>query len=150
MSRRCWIVLAGVMLLTGGNGRAQEAAVDAKTAEVISRARSAIGPVSPEQQRRACLAQDKSGDIVVCAPGDGKEFRVQSSSELDPNSRQATRTGVPRAPKLDKDACDTRQITCFGFGRQRTPMYMIDLSTIGETPKGSDAEKVAKGEMSDR
>ncbi len=116
----------------------------------MARARAAVGPVSPDQARKACQAQDKQGDIVVCAPADSKEFRVQSSAELDPNSRASLRTGVPRAPKLDGEPCDIKKITCFGFGRKRDPMYFVDLDSIPPTPEGSDAEKVANGEMSDR
>jgi hypothetical protein len=123
---------------------------DATTTQVMEAARQAIGPISPEQRRKACRAQTKQGEIIVCAPGDGKEWRIQSETELDPTSRRATRTGVPRAPKLDGEACDTKLITCMGFGRKRDPMIIIDLEAIPETPKGSDAEKVANGEMSDR
>jgi hypothetical protein len=150
LSRRCWSVLAALSLLPGVNAPAQDAP-DATTAEVMARARAAVGPVSPEQRRRQCAAQDKQGDIVVCAPGDDKEFRVKSSSELDPNSRQATRTGVPRAPDLAPKYPGVAVMkACFIPPCPKPPMYMIDLSSIKETPKGSDAEKVANGEMSDR
>lgn len=107
--------------------------------------------MTPEQQRKACQAQSKDSEIVVCAGGGDKEFRVQSSSQLDPNSRQATRTGVPRAPQLDRGSCKGKgQVGCIGIGGRAREIYMIDLKSIPETPKDSDAEKVANGEMADR
>jgi hypothetical protein len=117
---------------------------------MTARARAAYGPLAP-QRPKACGTQDKNGEIVVCAPDDGKQWRIPSTSESDPTSRQATRTGIPRAPQLDRGSCKGKgQIGCIGIGRSAAPIYMIDLSTIPETPKDSDAEKVAKGEMSDR
>ena len=124
---------------------------DRQAQDMIDRARSSYGPMTPEQKRKACQAQSKDSDIVVCAGGDDKEFRVQSSSELDPSSRQATRTGVPRAPQLDRGSCKGKgQIGCLGLGGRAREIYMIDLKSIPETPKDSDAEKVANGEMADR
>ena len=122
----------------------------APTAEsMAARARAAYGPLAP-QRPKTCGTQDKNGEIVVCAPDDGKQWRIPSTTDSDPTSRQATRTGIPRAPQLDRGSCKGKgQLGCIGIGRAATPMYMIDLSTIPETPKGSDAEKVAKGEMSD-
>ena len=152
MSRRCVGLLLGLLAASASlapqTSRAQ-GAPDDKTVQVMATARTAIGPISPEQARKACQAQDKQDDIVVCAQVDSKEFRVPSSAEFDPTSRAATRTGVPRAPKFDGDACDIKLITCFGFGKTRK-MYLIDLAAIPPTPVGSDAEKVANGEMSDR
>ena len=124
---------------------------DRQAQDMIDRARSSYGPMTPEQKRKACQAQSKGSDIVVCAGGDDKEFRVQSSSQLDPNSRQATRTGLPRAPQLDRGSCKGKgQLGCLGLGGRAREIYMIDLKSIPETPKDSDAEKVANGEMADR
>ncbi|MEO5587396.1 MAG: hypothetical protein ABIQ81_06860 [Novosphingobium sp.] len=138
------------MLLTiGGAARAQDA-TDRKVDEMVGRASTTYGPLAP-QRPKACGSQDKSGDIVVCAPDDGKQWRVPSSAQSDPTSRQATRTGMPRAPQLDRGSCKgTGHVGCIGIGGKAREIYMIDLSSIPETPKGSDAEKVAKGEKSDR
>ena len=152
MSRRCVGLLASLVAATSAlapqMSRAQ-GEPDDKTVQVMATARAAVGPISPEQARKACQAQDKEGEIVVCAQVDSKEFRVPSGAEFDPNSRAAMRTGVPRAPKFDGEACDVKLITCLGFGKTRK-LYLIDLAAIPETPAGSDAEKVANGEMSDR
>jgi hypothetical protein len=126
--------------------RAQEHA-DAKTARIMETARQAIGPISPEQHRKACRAETKENEIIVCAPDD-KEFRVKSSNELDPTSRQATRDGVPRAPDLaPKYGGSSVMRACLLPPCPPPAMYMIDLKALPETPPGSDAEKVGNGEM---
>ena len=56
---------------------------------------------------------------------------------------------MARPPKLDREPCNPKQLGCFQFGQTRK-IELIDLSKIPEAPPGSDADKVAKGEMSDR
>lgn len=117
---------------------------------MVERAKAAYGPLAPQRPKN-CGSQDKNGEIVVCAPDDGKQWRVPSTTDSDPTSRQATRTGVPRAPQLDRGSCKGKgQIGCIGLGGRAREIYMIDLKSIPETPKDSDAEKVANGEMADR
>jgi len=124
---------------------------DTTTARVLDNARTAIGPISPEQRAKACRAETREGEIVVCAPGNGDEFRIKSETELDPTSRRATRDGRPRAPDLAPKYQGVKVLTaCLVPPCPPPPMYMINLADIPETPKGSDAEKVAKGEMRDR
>jgi hypothetical protein len=130
-------------------GWAQDA-VDRKVDSMVDRAKAAYGPAAP-QRPKTCGTQNKDGEIVVCAPDDGKQWRIAPPSDSDPTSRQATRTGMPRAPQLDRGSCKgTGHVGCIGLGGKGHEIYMIDLSTIPETPKDSDAEKVAKGEKSDR
>jgi len=102
----------------------------------------------PPNQRKSCGASEASGDIVVCAT-DSKEFRVQSTAELDPTSHEALYDGVPRAPQLDKGSCKG-QAGCVGFGYAPAPIYYIDLKAIPEAPPGSDADLIAKGEKAER
>src|ERR1700712_4335700 len=60
------------------------------TAEsMTARASATYGPLAP-QRPKACGTQDKNGEIVVCAPGDGKQWRIPSTTDSDPNSRHAT------------------------------------------------------------
>ena len=141
---------AAALLAGSSSGWAQDTADPASAESMTARARAAYGPLAP-QRPKACGTQDKNGEIVVCAPDDGKQWRIPSTSDSDPASRQATRTGVPRAQQLDRGSCKGKgQLGCIGIGRAAPPIYMIDLSAIPATPKGSDAEKVANGEMSDR
>lgn len=155
MSRRgLGLTIMPLLFIVGSTPALAQNATDSadiKAQDMVNRARTSYGPMTPQQQRKACLEQNKDGEIVVCAGGDDKEFRVQSSSQLNDTSRQATRTGVPRAPQLDKGSCKgTGHIGCIGLGGKGHEIYMIDLKSIPETPKDSDAEKVAKGEKSDR
>ena len=96
-----------------------------------------------------CGIKGPDGEIIVCAPDGGAQWRVPGSSETDPTSRAATNDGVPRAPELGRGSC-VGQFGCLTGGWAPPPAYMIDLSAIPDTPRGSDAEKVANGEMSDR
>lgn len=126
---------------------AQEApaASDGQKAEaLISRQREAYLP----RTRKRCGEPSASGEIVVCAT-DSSQYRTDSSTAADPNSRNALKTGVPRAPELGRGSCRGK-FGCLLGGGAPAPLYIFDLSTIPETPKGSDAEKVANGEMSDR
>lgn len=124
---------------------AQEAAPGPTAEQAIEQQKKVFGPPNT---RRTCGVPDSSGDIVVCAT-DSKEFRVQSSAELDPTSHEALYDGLPRAPQLDKGSCKG-QAGCVGFGWAPEPIYYIDLKAIPEAPAGSDADLIAKGEKAER
>lgn len=112
--------------------------------QAIKQARETYGPQLPS---KGCGAPNPSGDIVVCAT-DSKEFRVQSSAELDPKSREALRDGVPRAPQLDRGSCKG-EANCFGFGKVPPPVYYFDIAALPEAPPGSEADRIAKGELAE-
>lgn len=141
--------LLAVLLALAAPAAAQQASPAASPGpsaeQAIEQQKKVFGP--PNQNRR-CGAPDSSGDIVVCAT-DSKEFRVQSSAELDPNSHAALYDGLPRAPQLDKGSCKG-QAGCVGFGYAPEPIYYIDLKAIPEAPPGSDADLIAKGEKAER
>ena len=154
MSRQCDrlrnLVLAAAPPLLAATACANAQDTGGGAEQMVERAKAAYGPLAPQRPKN-CGSQDKNGEIVVCAPDDGKQWRVPSTSESDPNSRQATRTGMPRAPQLDRGSCRGKgQVGCIGLGGRAREIYMIDLRSIPETPKGSDAERVANGEMADR
>lgn len=112
--------------------------------EAIATTRENYGPPAPKPR---CGAGGP-GEIVVCAPGNGDEFRVQSTAELDPNSREAQRLrdgGIPRAPQVGT-VIDCSQGGCIGFGSVPPPAYMIDFSSLPADPPGSDADLIARGE----
>jgi hypothetical protein len=85
-----------------------------------------------------------SGTIVVCSHGgDGTSQRVPASKSVD----ESTRTGALHPPDVSTlPGCLGPCIT-IPFGRVPPPVYYIDLSTIPEAPKGSDAWKIAQGEL---
>ena len=124
---------------------ADQAAADRAMAGALLTAPAAYA----RRGRPRCGDKGPDGDIVVCAPDDGEQWRVPSTADSDPTSPEGMRDGVPRAPQLDRGSCKG-QPNCFGGGWAPPPIYIIDLAAIPDSPKGSDAEKVAKGEMSDR
>lgn len=121
--------------------------IDARVEQRIAEARAKFGAPPP---RRRCESDSADPDaIVVCAPDRGEDQRVPSTAETDPHSLAARlylNNGVPRAPQLDRGSCKG-QPGCFVGGWVPPPVYYIDLKAIPEAPEGSDADKIAKGEM---
>jgi hypothetical protein len=103
------------------------------------------GPVD-DACREAARASNggNDGTIVVCSHGgDGTNQRVPASKSLD----ESTRTGAAYPPDLwDLPGCLAPCIT-IPFGRVPEPVYYIDLKSIPEAPKGSDAWKIGQGEL---
>jgi hypothetical protein len=95
--------------------------------------------------RRPRCAAGNPGEIVVCAQ-DQSRFRAAPTSELDPKSPEALDDGIPRAPDFSGGSC-RGQPGCITGGWAPPPIYIIDLDAIPEAPPGSDADKIAKGEM---
>ena len=101
-----------------------------------------------EDPAKRCKREaENSREIVVCAdPDRNNRDRLPLRNETD--TAKSTRNGVPRAPDLDDLNCKTHpRGPCFSFGRAPPPIYYIDLSKIPEAPPGSDADKIAKGEI---
>ena len=102
-----------------------------------------------EDPNKRCRREaENSREIVVCAdPDKNNRDRLPLRNETD--TARSTRTGVPRAPDLDGIKCRPgADGVCRGnIGRAPPPIYYIDLSKIPEAPPGSDADKIAKGEI---
>ncbi len=139
------VVVAGLALACARPAAAQGTPAGPTAEEAVAAQKRVYGPADP---RAACGVADGQGDIVVCAASD-KEFRVQSSADLDPTGHEATYDGLPRAPQLDKGSCKG-QAGCVSFGYAPPPIYYIDLKAIPEAPEGSDADLIAKGEKAER
>ena len=135
--------MAGASAAALAQNPAQGRTGDDRTAELIARERQVFGP--PERKR---CPTENTGEIVVCAT-DQSRFRIPPTRETDPASRAALRDGLPRAPQLDRGSCKG-QPGCMVGGWAPPPLYLIDLEAIPTPPPGSDAEKVANGEMRDR
>ena len=111
--------------------------------QAIQREKEVYGPPPPKPR----CGSGGPDEIVVCAPESGDQFRVPSTAESDPNSREAKRRlddGIPRAPQVGTVIDCSRG--CVGFGSVPPPAYIIDFSTIPDAPPGSDADLIAKGE----
>jgi hypothetical protein len=119
----------------------------AVTAEqAVVREKEVFGPPAA---RPRCRSGGTADEIVVCAPENSDQFRVQSTAESDPDSRAAKRLlddGIPRAPQVGT-VIDCSKGGCIGFGSVPPPAYFIDYATIPEPPAGSDADRISKGEM---
>ncbi len=115
--------------------------LDRKVAERIEQSRAIYGVPDP---RLRCRPKPGSDEIVVCV--DRGEDQQVDRSPPDPNTlegRRALDGGVPRAPQFDRGYC----AECQHFGSVPPPVYYIDMKAIPEPPPGSDADKIAKGEM---
>ncbi len=151
---RTSLLLIAPALLAGCSvaAEAQDAAdpateADARVARMLMGARSTY---APDAAARQCREKAASGEIVVCAQDDS-QFRMPSTSQSDPNSDEALKDGQLRPPDLEKKYPGVVAARgCFLPPCPKGPLYIIDLSAIPETPPGSDADKVARGEIRDR
>jgi hypothetical protein len=112
--------------------------------QAIEREKEVYGPPPPKPR----CGSGGPGEIVVCAPESGDQFRVPSTADSDPHSRAAKRRlddGIPRAPNVS-GLPDCSIVKCMGLGSAPEPAYLIDFSTIPDAPPGSDADLIAKGQ----
>ena len=119
--------------------------------QVAGRLATAKARLGVETVQDRCWTARKSGEIVVCVDR-GEDLRVPSTAESDPSSlaaRRALNNRIPRAPQLDRGSCKG-QPGCVVGGWAPPPIHVIDLAAIPEAPEGSDAAKIAKGEMPER
>ncbi|MCJ2182718.1 hypothetical protein MTR62_08445 [Novosphingobium sp. 1949] len=106
-------------------------------------------PPSPDQEiDAACRAAARAsngghdGTIIACFHGG------QNTSQRIPHTATedtSTHTGAPTPPDVSGlPGCLGPCITLH-FGRVPPPVYYIDLKSIPEAPKGSDAWKISQG-----
>jgi len=97
-------------------------------------------------EARAGCPPAADGTIVVCAKDHSARYRVP------PGDEASTDTGALAAPVF-KPIYGVDCNRSLGFcarmkaGYAPPPIYYIDLGKIPLPPPGSDAEKIAKGEM---
>jgi len=134
--------LAAILALPGAGASHAQTAPPSHLQEMMEEERRLV---HPSEHRTDCQAEDPLNKaIVVCAPDRSQHYRVPSSSD-DPHNRAATRGGAPTPPDVyGGPSCDRG---CIRGGYAPPPVYYIDLSKIPEAPPGSDADKIAKGEM---
>ena len=133
---------------------------------VGARAQNIAGPAEPESSATALTAEEKAGiaqrlmqgppqppkcgvpasdgTIIVCGgkAASDKE-RIPLREELE--SARSVKGGVPRAPNVSGLRDCSRG--CIGFGSAPVAMYYFDLKALPEAPKGSDADRIATGEI---
>lgn len=143
---RSWKVLFAVAALTPAPTIAQTANSPSEADRVIAeKMMSASGRITPDTSHNNCLRTARQGEIVVCAPDEDK-YRIPSTAESDPTGARGTDDGRLHPPDVS-GLPDCSKGGCIGFGRAPRHVYMIDLSQIPVAPAGSDADKIAKGEV---
>ncbi|WP_225207445.1 hypothetical protein [Novosphingobium huizhouense] len=112
---------------------------------------SSGSPRSPQQVAQALLTPTRrescaagAGDaIVVC--GANPENARQKLDSVAPLGAGRTADGAPRAPDVSGLADCSKG--CIGFGRVPPPMYYFDIAALPAPPAGSDADRIARGEI---
>lgn len=137
---RSWQLLLAIVAIAPSQAIAQVGDGDREIAERMMSA----GRLTPDTVTSRCAEPERRGDIVVCAARPD-EFRMPSTGESDPASKQALDDGQLRPPDVAGGGIFRGKAT-MGFGKVETP-YMIDLSSIPQAPAGSDADRIGKGEM---
>ena len=89
-----------------------------------------------------------SGQIVVC--GDNEEnARQKLPLPIPDDAAKTTGDGTPRAPDLVPHYPGVVVGRgCFIPPCPKAPVYYFDITRLPEAPAGSDADKIARGEMS--
>ncbi|MBF9151053.1 hypothetical protein [Novosphingobium jiangmenense] len=152
MSRQRVAVLAAAALLFGaGPALAQDQAPAAAATQgpvvpgaAQSDADVARNLLTNSQTQRCRPMQRSDGTIVVCG---GKEAsdreRVPLRDETD--GAKSTDDGLPRAPNVSGLRDCSRG--CIGLGGKPHEIYMFDIKALPPPPPGSDADRIAKGEI---
>jgi hypothetical protein len=124
---------------------ASDEQADARVAEMIAHAREVYGV---HTARTVC--KPSTGDEIVVCADHGRDQRVPSTAETDPDSlagRQYRDGGVPTAPDLERHFHGVSAARgCFVGPCPKPPVYYVDLKALPEPPPGSDADKIAKGD----
>jgi hypothetical protein len=130
----------GAVLLILGTGGAWAKAPD-QIQEMIDSQKAMIH-LAPENLR--CPRDVLNDAIVVCARDESPRYRIPSTQEENPGSDTARKTGQwvpPDVSGLPK--CGV----CIRGGWAPPPVYYVDVTRFPEAPVGSDAWKIAHGEM---
>jgi len=99
--------------------------------------------------KRCKLGNADASEIVVCRRRDSDADRYPGRETLE--SVQSTRDGIPRAPDLAPHYPGVVVARgCFIGPCAPPPMIFIDVKALPEAPAGSDADKIARGEMPER
>ena len=127
--------------------QADPAAADRKVGEMLNQAHAVYGVPDRRQRCKPAVGDE----IVVCADHGGDQ-RVPSTAESDPSSLAARRGldgNIPSAPFVGTIRCRKgADGVCRGnLGGAPPPVYYVDLDSLPAPPEGSDADKIAKGEM---
>ena len=88
-----------------------------------------------------------SGEIIVCRRRrDQREFGYDTERAQQRYAAETMDKGDPRAPDFG-ESCkkNPEKGPCIGFGSVPPPAYIVDFTTLPETPPGSDADRIGRG-----
>jgi hypothetical protein len=139
-----WIVLAAIIAgLAAAPAAAQDQAgsaqdqTDSQVGALITQQRETYTP-PPAPRRDDPCGVDTDNGITVCGAEDPERYRLHSESGDDGTAQG--KKGVHVVPGgVTARACLLQKCP--------KPLYLIDLKSIPVAPAGSDADKIAKGEM---
>ena len=141
---RSWIYLLAVAAAAPVPAAAQTASGTSEQDRAIAEKMLGTGRITPDRIRNNCANPTRQGEIVVCGKNP-EENRVPSTADADPTSKQALDDGRLHTPDVAGNGIFKGKPT-FSFGSVEAP-YIIDLDSIPVAPAGSDADKIAKGEV---
>ncbi|MES2699298.1 MAG: hypothetical protein V4647_06785 [Pseudomonadota bacterium] len=129
----------------GSYGPTVESAAEAEAAMANARQ---YWSSTPRERPGECDEVDPDPDtIVVCREWeDGEKYLFERPTRAD---TEVTGSGAPRAPDVFGMAPCSSYTVCVGFGSVPTPAYMIDFTTLPETPADSDAARLYGGPTTD-
>ncbi|SMP69222.1 hypothetical protein SAMN06296065_10552 [Novosphingobium panipatense] len=147
---RSWIYLFALAIAAPVPAIAQQAPPASESDRAIAEKMLGTGGrITRDTSRNACLRTVRQGEIVVCAP-ETDTYRVPSTSDDDPTGAGAD-DGRLRTPDVSGNGIFKGKPTMAGLcvipPCPPEQPYIIDLSTIPEAPAGSDADRIAKGEL---
>jgi hypothetical protein len=110
--------------------------------EALAHAKALYSTVPPKP---APCPEATGEEIVVCARHEDPRKQYVPS---DIDNGVPDDGGVPRAPNVSGlPDCAAATVCAQHLGPQPRQLYIIDLKAIPEPPAGSDADKIARGEM---
>lgn len=119
--------------------------------EAIAAADALYGPPPPEPEVSVDCSEADPGVIVVCAAlEEQSQFRIPSSSDEGDDSQlgwdgsppDVAGPGIFTGPATVGGICGIGLNPC-----PPPPIYYFDITALPEPPPGSDADKIAKGEV---
>lgn len=146
---RLLVIAAGLLVLIGAPAMADPpASTSSRSAEdMIDTSKQVFG----EQREQSSCAKHDADEIVVCLDR-RTDQRVPSTAQTDPSSRAARKAldgNIPSAPFVGSIRCKQgADGVCRGnVGSAPEPAYYVDVSALPQAPEGSDADRIAKGEV---
>jgi len=117
--------------------------------EAFEAAEEAYGPPEPEPEVSVDCEEASGNEIVVCAAlEEQSQFRVTSNLDKGDDSHLSWDGAAPNLEPVYPGPVVARG--CFIPPCPPPPVYYIDIEALPEAPPGSDADKIANGEIPER